>query len=169
MTAATELYWVDGPWPGRLAVAARPRGGEWLGDEIANWQRRRVKAVLSLLTPEEQRELDLEDEAAQAQAHGIAFFSFPIPDRQVPDSEDNLSKILEQVDKELSSGKNVLVHCRQGIGRVGLVAACLLLTKGLNTGTVLNRVSAARGVPVPETPEQRRWIDHYAATLATAK
>jgi protein-tyrosine phosphatase len=121
------------------------------------------------LTPEEQQELDLVNESAQAQAQGIAFFSFPIPDRQVPDSEDRLSRILEQVDKELSSGKNVLVHCRQGIGRVGLVAACLLLTKGLNAETVLNRLSAARGVPVPETPEQRRWIDHYATTLATAK
>jgi protein-tyrosine phosphatase len=169
MTAATKLYWVDGPWPGRLAVAARPRGGEWLKDEISSWQRRGVKAVLSLLTPEEQQELDLVNESAQAQAQGMAFFSFPIPDRQVPDSEDRLSRILEQVDKELSSGKNVLVHCRQGIGRVGLVAACLLLTKGLNAETVLNRLSAARGVPVPETPEQRRWIDHYATTLATAK
>ncbi len=31
----TTLYWVRGPWPGKLALAARPRGGEWLDDEIA--------------------------------------------------------------------------------------------------------------------------------------
>jgi protein-tyrosine phosphatase len=166
---ATNLYWVDGPWTGKLALAARPRGGEWLEDEIANWVREGVDAVLSLLTVEEEQELDVGNEAAQAKAHGVEFLSFPIADRQVPSSEDNLTRLLEQVDRKLSSGKSVLMHCRQGIGRVGLVAACLLLTKGLNAEMALNRLAAARGVPLPETPEQRRWIDHYAATLATAK
>jgi hypothetical protein len=45
---ATNLYWVDGPWTGKLALAARPRGGDWLEDEIANWEREEVDAVLSL-------------------------------------------------------------------------------------------------------------------------
>lgn len=166
---ATELYWVEGPWPGKLAMAARPRGGEWLEDEITNWEREGVKAVLSLLTPEEQQELDLGKESAQVKAHRMAFFSFPIPDRRVPYSEESLTRILQQVDEELSLGKNVLVHCRQGIGRVGLVAACLLLIKGLNSEMALNRLTAARGMPLPETMEQRQWIDHYGATLATAK
>lgn len=166
---ATNIYWVDGPWPGKLALAARPRGGEWLEDEITNWQRQGVKTVLSLLTSEEQRELDLVNESAEAKAHGITFLTFPIEDRQVPDSEKSLTKILEQVDSELSSGRNVLVHCRQGIGRVGLVAACLLLIKGLGAKGALKRLTAARGVPLPETSEQRRWIDRYAATLAPAK
>jgi hypothetical protein len=30
-------------------------------------------------------------------------------------------------------------------------------------------LSAARGALVPETAEQRRWIDRYAAILAGAK
>jgi protein-tyrosine phosphatase len=166
---ATKLYWVDGPWLGKLAMAARPRGGEWLEDEISDWQRQGVNTVLSLLTPEEQQELNLVNEAAQAKAHRMAFLAFPIRDRQVPDSENSLTRVLEQVDRELSPGRNVIVHCRQGIGRVGLVVACLLLTKGLNTEMALSRLAAARGVPLPETPEQRRWIDHYAAALATTK
>lgn len=166
---ASKVYWVDGPWLGKLAIAARPRGGEWLEDEIANWQRLGVKTVLSLLTIEEQQELDLGNECTEAKAHGMAFLAFPIRDRQVPDSENSLTRILEQVDSHLSSGKSVIVHCRQGIGRAGLVAACLLLIKGLNAEMALKRLTAARGAPLPETPEQRRWIDHYAATLATAK
>ena len=169
MIPDATLYWVDGPWTGKLALAARPRGGEWLDDEIAAWQRYGVKTVLSLLTPEEEEELALVDEAAEVRAHGMLFLSFPIPDRQVPSSEDNLTRILERVDRELSSGKNVLVHCQHGIGRTGLVAACLLVTKGLNTEEALKRLAAARGTPVPETPEQRQWISHYAATLTTAK
>jgi hypothetical protein len=49
------------------------------------------------------------------------------------------------------------------------VAACLLVTKGLNPERAVKNLSAARGNPVPETEEQRRWIDHYAAILASAK
>ena len=28
------VYWLDGPWLGRLAIVARPRGDEWLTDEL---------------------------------------------------------------------------------------------------------------------------------------
>lgn len=165
----TELYWVDGPWPGKLALAARPRGGEWLQDELENWRRAGVHTVFSLLTPEEERDLDLLHEERVTKEHDMAFTSFPIPDRQVPDSETKLAKVLERVDKELASGKNVVLHCRQGIGRSGLVAACLLVTKGLDAGAAIKRLSTARGTPVPETAEQRRWIGHYASTFANLK
>jgi protein-tyrosine phosphatase len=92
--------------------------------------------------------------------------SFPILDRQTPESEDELAQTLAKVEAELAVGRNVVLHCRQGIGRTGLVAACLLLTKGLDPETAVNRISAARGIPVPETQEQRRWIDRYAGTFA---
>jgi protein-tyrosine phosphatase len=63
----------------------------------------------------------------------------------------------------------VILHCRAGIGRSGLVAACLLVMKGVSPEEAVKKVSAARGVSVPETKEQRNWIDQYAATLAAAK
>lgn len=34
----TEIYWVPGPWPGRLGIIPRPRGGDWLGDEVRSWR-----------------------------------------------------------------------------------------------------------------------------------
>jgi hypothetical protein len=156
----TEFYWLDEPWPGRLALAARPRGGDWLHDEIGNWKRAGISSVLSLLPPEEVRDLDLRDEAREARGQGIEFISFPIADRQVPRSEAKLAEVLEKVSGRLSEGKNVVVHCRPGIGRTGLVAACLLVRKEMSPGAALEKLSAVRGVPVPETPEQRDWIDH---------
>jgi len=162
----TKLHWVDGPWPGKLALAARPRGGEWLEDEIANWRREGVNTVFSLLTDEEERDLGIAGEATEAKAHGIKFLSYPIPDRQVPDSEANLGKALQKLEAELAAGRNVVLHCRQGIGRTGLVAACLLFTKGFDPETAVRRLSAARGASIPETPEQRKWIDHYAESFA---
>jgi protein-tyrosine phosphatase len=165
----TELHWVQGPWLGKLAMAARPRGGDWLEDELTSWRKAGVDTVFSLLTADEEKELDLQSEARQVRKLGMTFRSFPIPDRDVPRSEARLGAALEELDQDLSAGKNAVIHCRQGIGRTGLVAACLLVTKGLSSGAAVTSVSAARGTQVPETEEQRRWIDHYAATLAGAE
>jgi protein-tyrosine phosphatase len=164
-----ELYWLDGSWRGKLALAARPRGGDWLRDDLASWKRAGIDAVLSLLTPDEEKDLDLSDEAGEARMQEMAFDSFPIPDRQIPKSEAKWAQVLEKVDGVLSDGKNVVVHCRQGIGRSGLMAACLLVRRGMSPGAAVEMVSAARGLPVPETSEQRDWIDHYAVSLATTK
>jgi len=60
----TRLYWVDGAWPGKFALASRPHGGEWLDDEIQSWQREGVGSVFSLLTPEEEIDLDITAEAS---------------------------------------------------------------------------------------------------------
>jgi len=161
-----ELYWIDETWPGRIAMAARPRGGDWLPDEVNDWKRAGVSTVLSLLEPEEERDLDLRAESAEVRKQGLEFASFPIPDRQVPRSEAKFARALEEVNLALSGGRNVLVHCRQGVGRSGLVAACLLLRKRLNPGAAIAKISAARGVAIPETEEQREWIDHFAAAIS---
>ncbi len=164
-----ELYWLDEAWPGRLAVSARPRGGDWLKDDIASWKRAGINTVLSLLTSDEERDLDLRDEAGEVRAQGMEFTSFPIPDRQTPRSEAKVAEVLEGITRALSTGKNVLVHCRQGIGRSGLVATCLLVKKGMSPGAAVKSVSAARGLTVPETAEQREWIDHFAVASAGVK
>jgi protein-tyrosine phosphatase len=111
---------------------------------------------------EEERDLDLRDEAGESKRQGLEFFSFPIPDRQVPQSEAKLGELLEKLDSKLSSGKHVVVHCRQGVGRSGLVAACLLVKNGMSPGAAVEAVSVARGVTIPETATQRDWIERYA-------
>jgi predicted protein tyrosine phosphatase len=162
-----ELYWVEGgPWAGKLAIGPRPRGGDWLEDEVSAWRIAGIDAVLSLLTPDEENSLDLKKEAALVRKRGMSFASLPIPDRQVPASPTELAATLDKLNEALSSGNNVLIHCRQGIGRTGLVAACMLVTKGWDSSSAIEHLSAVRGIPVPETPEQRNWIEHYAAVLA---
>lgn len=124
--------------------------------------------ILSLLTPEEEQDLDLANEACEATARGMAYMNFPIPDRQVPASEVRFTEALKKLDGQLSAGRNIVLHCRQGIGRTGLVAACLLLTKGVDPETAVRRLSIARGISVPETAEQCLWIYNYARTFVSA-
>jgi protein-tyrosine phosphatase len=161
----TKLYWLDDAWPGRIALSARPRGGDWLAEEVSHWKRSGIGTVVSLLEPEEETDLDLRGEAGEMRREGMVFVSCPIPDRQVPRSEAGLANALEKVERSLSDGANVLIHCRQGVGRTGLVAACLLVKKGISPGAAVEKITAARGVVVPETEEQREWIDHYAAAF----
>jgi len=163
----TELYWIEGPWRGRLAIMPRPRGRDWLEDEIQSWRRGGVDVVVSLLTREEQTELDLRDEEALCRANGIEFVSFPIADRSVPSSAEAFSEQALKLAGQLANGRNIAVHCRQGIGRAALVAIGVLNLSGLEPAAAMERVGAARGCSVPETPEQRRWITDFARSLVT--
>lgn len=158
----TELYWIEGPWPGRLAIMPRPRGGDWLEDEIQSWRRSGVGLVVSLLTREEQTELSLDDEGALCRANGIEFVSFPIIDRGVPSSLEEFTEQVTKLAEQLGNGKTIAIHCRQGIGRAPLIASCLLILSGVAPAAAIERVSEARGYAVPETSEQRRWIEDFA-------
>ncbi len=73
-----------------VALAARPRGGDWLEDDIRDWKRAGIQSILSLLTPDENQELGLKRNGREVQRQGLEFFSFPIPDLQVPGSEAKL-------------------------------------------------------------------------------
>lgn len=161
----TKLYWIDGPWLGRLALAARPRGGDWLDDELAAWRAAGVNVVVSLLMPDEDVDLQLVDEGVTADRLGLRFRSIPIVDRDVPESWQKFSRQVDWVLSDLSEGRNVVVHCRQGVGRAGLVASSLLMLEGLDSEHAVEQVSSGRGLVVPETEEQRRWLDSFANTL----
>jgi protein-tyrosine phosphatase len=155
-----DLFWIPGPWRGRLAVAARPRGGDWLEDEAAGWRRAGLDVVISLLEKEEAAQLELAHEEDAAESNGIDFISFPIPDRGVPTSTPAVVSLLKKIVQALEEGKNVAVHCRQSIGRSGLIAAGVLVSSGIGADKAIATVSAARGLAVPETPAQLQWIYH---------
>jgi protein-tyrosine phosphatase len=163
---AGQLYRIGASWPGTLVISARPRGGDWLQDEIADWKTAGIHFVVSLLTRDEEQDLDLGDEASEVTRQGLGFSSFPIPDRQIPQSETKLRELIEDVNRRLLAGRNVLIHCRQGVGRSGLVAACLLVRNGMSPGAAVESISSARGVTVPETLEQRAWVERYAPAFA---
>jgi protein-tyrosine phosphatase len=163
----TELHWVDGPWPGRLAVSARPRGGDWLDEELASWRKSGVDELVSLLTPDEVENLGLQDEATHSWGSGMRFRSFPIVDRWIPESKKDALRLIESIDADLEAGRNVSIHCRQGIGRAGLIAASLLVARGIQPDDAFERISQSRGVAVPETEGQRAWVEALAAEVAT--
>lgn len=158
----TELYWIEGPWQGKLAILPRPRGGDWLEDEVRGWRAAGVDVVVSLLTSDEVADLDLAQEGALCEAHGIDFRPFPIVDRSVPASRKATLDFVKKLAKLLAEGKSIGIHCRQGIGRSALIAASLLVLSGIVPEAAFLRVSEGRGCSVPETSEQRQWLMEFA-------
>ena len=151
----TRLHWIE--MPGRLAIMARPRADDWLEVDVTEWRTSGIDLVVSLLEREEVSELGLQREAELCRACGIEFISFPIPDRGVPEIQQ-ASDIARSIADGIASGRSVAVHCRAGIGRSSVIAACALICSGIEASEALTLIRAARGVIVPDTEEQRDWI-----------
>jgi len=154
--AVAELFWVGADTKIRLAVAPRPRAGDWLEDEIISWKNSGVEVVACLLCDDEIAELGLADEAALCTKHGLEFIRYPIVDRGLPDSHESANRFIEGLTIRLSDGRAVLIHCRAGIGRTGMIAACCLGARCADDAFL--RIAKARGVNVPDTEDQRQWV-----------
>ncbi|WP_055589591.1 phosphatase domain-containing putative toxin [Peterkaempfera griseoplana] len=150
------LFTVDLPGPGRLSTMARPRGGDWLEEEMAALRNYGVDIVVCALTAPELDELGLADEPRAAEAAGLRFVALPVPDRAVPDRTAILPT-LQGLAERLHDGAHIVTHCRAGIGRSSLLAAALLILNGVEPGTAWARIERARGLAVPDTVEQREW------------
>jgi protein-tyrosine phosphatase len=161
-----EIYWIETPGPGRLAIMPRPRAGDWLEDEIRSLREDGVDVLVSLLEAHEVEELELGAEEATARAAGLEFLSHPIPDHDVPTSFEEAVAFLRTLVARLEAGKGVAIHCRAGIGRSATLAAGSLLLRGMAMADVLERMEQARGFPVPETPEQHEWLARLAGPAA---
>jgi protein-tyrosine phosphatase len=161
----TELYWVEGPWRGRLAIMPRPRGGDWLEDEISSWRRLGIGVIVSALTEEESDELDLDREKEFCEGAGIDFIAFPVTDRGVPSSARATLELVRRLERGLALGEKVAIHCRQGVGRSALLAACVLAASGIDPASAFTRIAAARGCAVPDTSEQRAWAVRFARDM----
>jgi protein-tyrosine phosphatase len=114
--------------------------------------------VVSLLEPDEAEQMGLSDERDAAESGGVRFVSFPIPDCGVPDSASTALVLMAEIAAALEDGKHIALHCRQSVGRAGMIAAGVLIAAGADPELAMKVVSAARGADVPETADRREWL-----------
>lgn len=131
---------------------------------MRSWRDEGVDIVLCALTSDEISELELQEEARVCAAAGIEYLNFPIADRGVPASVAPLVELVRDLEGKLAEGRNVAIHCRQGVGRSAILAACLLTSAGMDVEAAFGRIEAARGCKVPDTEEQKQWVARFART-----
>lgn len=161
----SAVRWVESIHPQRLGLVQRPFGGERLEPEISYWKASGVGSVVSLLEASEVDAFSLQDEGAVCARYGLRFTWFPIPNGGVPPTTAAMQDLAAALHQDLLQNLGVLIHCRAGIGRTGLVAACLLHRLGHSSATIFQGLSLARGFKVPDNPEQVQWFMSYAKAV----
>jgi protein-tyrosine phosphatase len=145
-----------------LSIVLRPRGGDWLADDIRTLSRAGVRVLVSMLTPEEEEELELVREGECCKAVNIEFLSVPVADLGTPKDLQRFESAVARVLDAFKRRRSVAVHCRQSIGRSAMFTCATLVALGFPLDKALTTTSRARGVPVPETPQQRLWLEQNA-------
>ena len=163
---AVIIFWIENGTAGRIGVMPRPRGGDWLADEVSSLHASGAEVVVSLLEKEEIAELDLGREQELCGSRGLEYISFPIPDRDVPESKQETARLADVLSELSAKGRDIVIHCRQGIGRSSIIAACILTNLGVPVEEAFERITKARGRPVPDTPEQREWVAEFVSGRA---
>lgn len=156
------VYWIATDGAGRLGTMARPRGGEWLADDLAALRGAGVDTLVTLLTEPERDELGLAELPSCCQACGLEWAALPIPDLDVPPLNAATVAFVARIAEGLRAGRQIVIHCRQGIGRSSLIAASALAMLDVAPSQAFMRISAARGRPVPDTDAQRAWVERFA-------
>jgi protein-tyrosine phosphatase len=125
---------------------------------------RGIQVIVSLLCASELVELALRKPTS---ACGITSNSFHCrcPDLGAPTDTGEFIEAVHRLTALLHGGSRVAVHCRQSVGRSGLLAASLAMACGMPLQTALGTISKAWGVTVPETEAQMVWRRHLQGLL----
>ena len=115
--------------------------------------------ILTLVTPAELKALKVETLGDHARALGLTWLHLPIVDVSTPTAEwERLwGRDRAVVHAALDRGGKVLVHCKGGLGRAGLVAARILIERGMPPAAAMAAVREARPGAI-ETAGQEAYL-----------
>lgn len=158
-------------------------GGTWARDLNADLkviQEWGAQAVVSLIESHEFEMLHVAGLGEAVAAHGMEWLHGPIPDLSAPQADFEYNwmhgDLGERVRSLLSQGGRVLLHCRGGLGRTGMLAAMLLVEFGVAPKEAMFQVRQAREHTIETRAQEdyvldyqplpwRRTPGHYAACL----
>lgn len=138
-----DKWAVTGAW-------ARDLGADL--DVITTWG---ARLVLTLVEPAELTALKVPQLGAEVQARGMEWRHLPIADYSVPTEAAELLWQTQgcEIRALLRGGADVLVHCKGGLGRAGMMSARLLVELGMEPDQAIRKVRSARQGAI-ETPAQ---------------
>jgi Predicted protein-tyrosine phosphatase len=121
-------------------------------DAIADWG---AKVVITLVEPIELKLLKVPTLGEEVQSRGMEWRHLPIADYSIPSDEFERQWAQEgpEIRELLRKGENVVVHCKGGLGRAGMMAARLLAELGMEPEDAIKTVRKARRGAI-ETPSQ---------------
>jgi ADP-ribosyl-[dinitrogen reductase] hydrolase len=171
-TSATHPLRIDAvdvmPGMGRIGITFAPGkndrtslSGPWARDLdtdldiVAEWG---ASTLVTLIEPHEFPLLAITALGDRTMARGIEWVHRPIKDVDIPSEEFERAwpETSAYLRERLAAGKNIVVHCRGGLGRAGMISARLLVESGVDPNEAVSRVRAARPGTI-QTDAQKRW------------
>ncbi|MTH98715.1 protein-tyrosine phosphatase family protein [Roseibium sp. RKSG952] len=148
---------------GTLALTSIPgNDGDYSGDLdlIANWK---PGLVISMTTEAEMVQLGAGDFGSDIQSRASRWAHLPVTDFGAPSPEINelWTETSAAARHALSGGGRVLVHCRGGCGRSGMIVLRLMIECGERPENALQRLRKVRPCAV-ETDDQLNWATSAA-------
>jgi ADP-ribosyl-[dinitrogen reductase] hydrolase len=125
-------------------------------DRVQDW---RADVVVTLMETHELDLLGVSDLGRAVLARGLEWYHLPIVDVSTPDPafEQQWGQLGLGLRSCLARGGRILVHCRGGLGRTGLIAARLLIEFGEDAETAISIARGARPGAI-ETAAQEAYV-----------
>ncbi|MGU3465572.1 ADP-ribosylglycohydrolase family protein [Methylobacterium sp. C33D] len=126
-------------------------------DAVAAWG---AAAVVTLMQADELDRYRIPAIGEEVRARFMEWHHLPIRDVDVPDAafEAGWPGHSARLRALVAAGNRVLVHCRGGLGRAGMVAARLLVEMGADPEAAIAAVRRARDPHAVETRAQEAWV-----------
>ena len=137
-------------------------GDDWnrdLNTDVAAIKSWGATLVISLIEDHEFDLLSIQGLRAELSDAGLQWLHLPIKDVSVPDEQFEIlwDESVASIYRRLDQGEKVLVHCRGGLGRTGLIVARLLMAYGTSVNDAIKQVRGARAGTI-ETTEQEAYV-----------
>jgi hypothetical protein len=125
-----------------------------------------ARVIVTLVTDAELRSLKVEGMGAAVAQLGISWLHLPIEDVSTPTAEweQGWSEQRGLVHQVLDDAGRVLVHCKGGLGRAGLVAARILVERGAAPMDAISLVRRVRPGAI-QTIRQEAYVRSLGALL----
>jgi ADP-ribosyl-[dinitrogen reductase] hydrolase len=142
-----QNYASTGAWDRDLAIDL---------DVVKHWG---AVTVISLIEDHEIADLGVSRLGAEVTARGMKWFHLPIVDISTPDDRfktrwmDARNRVLDS----LRIGDRIVVHCKGGLGRAGMVSALIMVELGVSPASAVSIVRAARPGAI-ETRAQEEYV-----------
>ena len=130
--------------------------GEYTSNDIFTIQKLNVKCVIDM------RSESLFDQSL-FESIGINYFNIPVDNYFAPELEQ-IDTAIEYIKSNISVDNNILIHCKEGVGRSSLIIIAYLITTGLDLFESMKIVQSNRwGANLNNIQFQKlkKWYELY--------
>ena len=154
-----------------LAPGKKDPGRQWDRELVEDVRRLRetygTSLIVSLIEEHEIKLLGVESLPSEAHRVDVRVRWLPIADASVPERAEDVVALVRVILASVQAGDTVVIHCRGGLGRSGLVAACCLVAQGTDAAAAMRIVRQSRPGAI-ENRSKESFVVRFATIWGAA-